>query len=64
MNYTLTIGKNLQAADGSKLGEQETIKFKTLDQQKSTRVYMILMAVSQPRKLRKRKNRVQASPRL
>lgn len=45
MNYTLTIGKNLQAADGSKLGQQETIKFKTLDQQKSTRVYIILMAV-------------------
>lgn len=45
MNYTLTINKNLQAADGSKLGSVETIKFKTLDQQKSTRVYMILMAV-------------------
>lgn len=45
MNYTLTIDKNLQAADGSKLGTVETIKFKTLDQQKSTRVYMILMAV-------------------
>lgn len=45
MNYTLTINKNLQAADGSKLGTVETIKFKTLDQQKSTRVYMILMAV-------------------
>lgn len=45
MNYTLTIGKNLQAADGTKLGTEETIKFKTLDQQKSTTVYMILMAV-------------------
>lgn len=45
MNYTLTIGKNLRAADGSKLGETETISFKTLDQQKSTKVYMILMAV-------------------
>lgn len=45
MNYTLTIGKNLQASDGSKLGETETIKFKTLDQKKSTRVYMVLMAV-------------------
>lgn len=45
MNYTLTINKNLQATDGSKLGTVETIKFKTLDQQKSTRVYMILMAV-------------------
>ena len=45
MKYTLTIGKNLQAADGSKLGQAETITFKTLDQQKSTKVYMILMAV-------------------
>ena len=43
MKYTLTIGKNLQATDGSKLGEVETITFKTLDQQKSTKVYMILM---------------------
>ncbi|MDO4745454.1 MAG: hypothetical protein Q4B18_02740 [Bacillota bacterium] len=43
--YTLTIGKNLQAADGTKLGAKETITFKTLDQQKSTRVYMILMIV-------------------
>ena len=45
MKYTLTIGKNLQAADGTKLGEVQTINFKTLDQQKSTTVYMILMAV-------------------
>lgn len=45
MKYTLTIGENLQAADGSKLGTAETISFKTLDQQKSTMVYMILMAV-------------------
>ena len=45
MDYTLTIGKNLKAADGTKLGEAETIKFKTLDQQKSTTVYMVLMAV-------------------
>lgn len=45
MKYKLTIGENLQAADGSKLGQQETITFKTLDQQKSTKVYMILMAV-------------------
>ncbi len=45
MKYTLTIGEKLQAADGSKLGEAETITFKTLDQQKSTKVYMILMAV-------------------
>ena len=45
MKYTLTIGEKLQAADGSKLGQVETITFKTLDQQKSTKVYMILMAV-------------------
>ena len=45
MNYTLTIGKNLQATDGTKLGTEETIEFKTLDQQKSTTVYMILMVV-------------------
>ncbi len=45
MNYTLTIGKNLQATDGTKLGTEETIKFKTLDQKKSTTVYMILMVV-------------------
>ncbi len=45
MNYTLTVGKNFKAADGSKLGEAEVIRFKTLDQAKSTKVYMILMAV-------------------
>lgn len=45
MKYTLTIGEKLQATDGSKLGTVETIKFKTLDQAKSTKVYMILMAV-------------------
>ena len=45
MKYTLTIGEKFQAADGSKLGAVETISFKTLDQAKSTKVYMILMAV-------------------
>ena len=45
MDYTLTIGKNFQAADGTKLGAEEVVTFKTLDQQKSTTVYMILMAV-------------------
>lgn len=43
--YILTIGEKLQAADGTKLGEQTKIEFKTLDQQKSTMVYMILMAI-------------------
>lgn len=45
MKYTLTISEKFQAADGSKLGAVETISFKTLDQAKSTKVYMILMAV-------------------
>ena len=45
MKYTLTINKNFQAADGTKLGKEEVVTFKTLDQQKSTRVYMILMAI-------------------
>ena len=45
MKYTLTINKNFQAADGTKLGTEEVVTFKTLDQQKSTTVYMILMAV-------------------
>lgn len=45
MKYTLTISEGLQAADGSKLGTVEKITFKTLDQAKSTKVYMILMAI-------------------
>lgn len=32
--YTLTIGKNLRATDGTTLGADQTIKFKTLDQKK------------------------------
>ena len=43
--YTLTIGDGLQATDGTKLGTTETIGFKTLDQSKSTMVYMIMMGV-------------------
>lgn len=43
--YTLKIGKDLQAADGTRLGKKETITFKTLDQSKSTTVYMIMMGV-------------------
>ncbi len=43
--YTLTIGKNLQATDGTKLGKTQTITFRTLDQSKSTRVYTIMMVV-------------------
>lgn len=43
--YTLTIGKNLQATDGSKLGTAQTIKFRTLDRDKSTKIYTIMMVV-------------------
>ncbi|NLD19522.1 MAG: hypothetical protein GX663_04655 [Clostridiales bacterium] len=44
-DYKLTIGGNLQASDGSKLGSKENISFKTLDQSKSTTVYMVMMGV-------------------
>lgn len=44
-NYVLTIGKDLQATDGTTLGVDQTIKFKTLDQGKSTMVYTIMMVV-------------------
>ena len=43
--YKLTIGDGLQATNGSKFGKTETISFKTLDQSKSTTVYMIMMGV-------------------
>lgn len=43
--YTLTIGKNLRATDGTTLGADQIIKFKTLDQKKSTRVYTIMMVL-------------------
>ncbi|MDO4176250.1 MAG: Ig-like domain-containing protein [Bacillota bacterium] len=41
--YVLSIGKDLQAADGTKLGEKQTISMKTLNQGRSTAIYMILM---------------------
>lgn len=44
-NYTLTIGEDFQAADGTTLGEQQVIKFKTLDSSKSTAVYTVMMIV-------------------
>lgn len=44
-NYTLTIGKDLQATDGTKFGKTETLKFKTLNQEGSTKIYMIMMGV-------------------
>ena len=41
--YTLTIGDKLQATDGSRYNQTTKIKVKTLNQQRSTIVYMILM---------------------
>lgn len=43
VRYTLTIGRNLQATDGTTLGEQQTISMKTLNQGRSTAIYMVLM---------------------
>ena len=43
--YNLTIGKDLQSADGTKMGVSQTLKFKTLDQAGSTKIYMIMMGV-------------------
>lgn len=43
--YTLTIGEDFQATDGTKLGKEETISFKTLNQERSTMVYTIMMIV-------------------
>ncbi len=43
--YMLTIGEGLQSTDGTTLGHEETISFKTLDQSKSTMVYTIMMIV-------------------
>lgn len=45
VNYKLSISENLKSAEGASLGKTETIKFKTLDQAGSTKVYMIMMAV-------------------
>lgn len=43
--YDLTIGKDLQATDGTKMGAAQKLHFKTLDQKGSTRIYMIMMGV-------------------
>ncbi|MDO4517626.1 MAG: Ig-like domain-containing protein, partial [Bacillota bacterium] len=43
--YTLTISKDLQATDGTTLGEQTTITMKTLNQSRSTMIYMVLMVL-------------------
>ena len=41
--YTLTIGDGLQATDGSRYNQTKTITVKTLNQQRSMIVYMVLM---------------------
>ena len=41
--YILTIGKDLQATNGSTMGQTTKITLTTLNQQRSTYVYMILM---------------------
>ncbi|MGN0704713.1 MAG: Ig-like domain-containing protein [Lentihominibacter sp.] len=43
--YTLTIGKGLKASDGTALGVDQTITFKTLNQKRSTMIYTIMMVV-------------------
>lgn len=43
--FILTIGSKLQASDGTMLGQQETISMKTLNQSRSTMIYMILMGL-------------------
>ena len=43
--YVLKVGDKLQAADGTKLGQEETISMKTLNQGRSTAIYMVLMGL-------------------
>ena len=43
--YTLTVSRNFQAADGTKLGMAQTISLKTLNQGRSTAIYMVLMVL-------------------
>ena len=43
--YDLTIGKDLQSTDGTKMGVSQKLHFKTLDQKGSTRIYMLMMGV-------------------
>ncbi len=45
VEYTLTISGKLQATDGTTLGEQQTITMKTLNQSRSTAIYMVLMVL-------------------
>ena len=43
--YTLTVGRNFQATDGSTTGQQIKIGMTTLNQGRSTFIYMILMVL-------------------
>lgn len=43
--YTLSISKDLADANGNSLGENKKISFKTLDQNKSSKIYMLMMLV-------------------
>ncbi len=45
VTYTLAVGKDFQAADGSTMGQQKTISMTTLNQGRSTAIYMILMVL-------------------
>lgn len=44
-DYTLTIGADFKSADGSTLGQEQTISFRTLNQKRSMMIYMGLMVV-------------------
>ena len=44
-DYTLTVGRNFQASDGSTTGQQIDVKMTTLNQGRSTAIYMLLMVL-------------------
>ena len=44
-DYTLTVGRNFQAKDGSTTGQQIAVKMTTLNQGRSTAIYMLLMVL-------------------
>ena len=43
--YTLTVGRNFQATDGSTTGQKVTVTMKTINQGRSTAIYMVLMVL-------------------
>ena len=45
VTYTLSVGRDFQAADGSSMGQKKTISMTTLNQGRSTAIYMILMVL-------------------